>query len=86
MISKGLEFIDVARSGLCAKVDKIITDLGHSAHSIYKLHAVPDDRMLKPFESLCVSKDQCVVTKLKTGVRVQLLWWLFALCCKGIPH
>jgi hypothetical protein len=26
------------------------------------------------------------VTKLKTGVRVQLLWWLFALCCKGIPH
>ena len=58
MISEGLEFIDVARSGLSAKMDKIVTDFCHSAHSIYKLHAVPDDRMLKPFESLCVSKDQ----------------------------
>jgi hypothetical protein len=86
MIGEGLEFVDIARSGLGAKVDKIVTDLCHSAHSIYKLHAVPDDRMLKPFESLFVSKGQCVVTKLKTGVRVQLLRWLFAICCKGIPH
>lgn len=86
MIREGLEFIDVARSGLGAKVNKIVTDFRHAAHSIYKSHAVPDDRMLKPFESLCVSKDQCVVTKLKTGIRVQLLRWLFAFCCKGIPH